>query len=314
MDEERKNQDSSPNQIEPPPNRLLYVPPPESSIARPGQASRLLYVASALSITAFILASLTAVALYLGRASAQRQLDEAKSKIVSLERQLRSSDEELDRLRDNLDAAVGMTLRYMEKADGLSQQIERARRQQSASLREIEEELSEKADAAEINRLRSESIAKLDTISGDVSAVRSEMGDTRKELELTRRELVDVRETVAREIARNREELAALKQKGIFDYFEFDINNKAGFQRVGDILVAVKKTDPKKKQFDILVSVDDNVLEKKSRTILEPVQFLVGKRRLRYELVVFDVKKNQITGYLSMPRDKRSASEVWPSR
>lgn len=64
MDEERKDQDSSLNEIEPPPNRLLYVPPPENWSTRPGQASRLLYVTSALSASAFILASLTAVSLF----------------------------------------------------------------------------------------------------------------------------------------------------------------------------------------------------------------------------------------------------------
>ncbi len=314
MDEQQKNQNSSPNEIEPPPNRLLYVPPPEAVITKLAEGRRLLYVASALSVIAFILASLTALAFYFGRASAERQLEEAKSKMVSLERQLRSNMEELSRLRDNLDAAAGMTLRYMEKADGLSQQIERVRRRQSASLREMEEELAEKADAAEMNRLRSESISRLDTISTDVTNVKSEIGDARKELEVTRRELIDVRDMTFREIARNKEELEALKQRGTLEYFEFDINKKAGFQRVGDIMVAVKKTDHKKKQFDILVSVDDNVLEKKSRTILESIQFLVGKRRLRYELVVFDVKKNQITGYLSIPRGRRLASEGAPSR
>jgi hypothetical protein len=50
--------------------------------------------------------------------------------------------------------------------------------------------------------------------------------------------------------------------------------------------------------------VDDNQLEKKNRTVNEPVQFLVGRTKLRYELVVNDVQKDKIVGYLSTPKDK----------
>ena len=55
--------------------------------------------------------------------------------------------------------------------------------------------------------------------------------------------------------------------------------------------------------------VDDNKLEKKDRTINEPVQFLVGRSRLRYEVVVNWVQKNSAGGYLSIPKDKALAVE-----
>ena len=35
----------------------------------------------------------------------------------------------------------------------------------------------------------------------------------------------------------------------------------------------------------------------------EPVQFLVGKDRIRYELVVNSVDKDRIRGYVSTPKD-----------
>jgi hypothetical protein len=57
------------------------------------------------------------------------------------------------------------------------------------------------------------------------------------------------------------------------------------------------------------IIVDDNQLEKKDRTINEPVQFLVGRNRVRYELVINWVKKDSVGGYLSIPKDKLLSSE-----
>ena len=53
------------------------------------------------------------------------------------------------------------------------------------------------------------------------------------------------------------------------------------------------------------VFVDDRSIEKKDKTAGEPVQFyLKGATRMTpYEIVVFDVGKNDINGYLSTPKE-----------
>jgi hypothetical protein len=55
----------------------------------------------------------------------------------------------------------------------------------------------------------------------------------------------------------------------------------------------------------VTVFVDDRSIEKKDKTAGEPVQFYVrgGSRMPPYEFVVFEVGKNQITGYLATPKD-----------
>ena len=75
-------------------------------------------------------------------------------------------------------------------------------------------------------------------------------------------------------------------------------------QRVGDISVLLKKADPKKNRYTIEVVADDKTTEKKDRTINEPVQFYVSKARQPYEIVVNQVKKDQIVGYLATPKDQ----------
>jgi hypothetical protein len=73
--------------------------------------------------------------------------------------------------------------------------------------------------------------------------------------------------------------------------------------RVADIQLQLRKTDPQKAKYDILIQVDDNKLEKNDRTANEPVPFLVGRDKLRYELVVNVVEADRVRGYLSSPKE-----------
>ena len=43
-------------------------------------------------------------------------------------------------------------------------------------------------------------------------------------------------------------------------------------------------------------------MEKKDRTVNEPVQFMLSKATQPYELVVNEVRKDMISGYVSAPK------------
>src|SRR5439155_4047883 len=89
-----------------------------------------------------------------------------------------------------------------------------------------------------------------------------------KDLSNSRRDITDVRTTLSAQIARNAGELADLRKKGERDYFEFDIAKpkKGEMTRVADVQLQLRKTDPKKSKYDVLIQVDDSTLEKKDRT------------------------------------------------
>ena len=76
-----------------------------------------------------------------------------------------------------------------------------------------------------------------------------------------------------------------------------------------DIRLVLTKTDRKKGKFNIKILVDDSQLEKKDRVINEPIQFLVGQNRVRYEVVINWVEKDKAGGYLSIPKDKALSAE-----
>ena len=71
---------------------------------------------------------------------------------------------------------------------------------------------------------------------------------------------------------------------------------------VSTISLVLKKVDAKKGKFTLNVIADDRTIEKKDRTLNEPLQFYTGRDHLLYELVVFTADKNAITGYLSTPK------------
>ena len=75
-----------------------------------------------------------------------------------------------------------------------------------------------------------------------------------------------------------------------------------GPQKVGDVSILLKSVDPKHNKFTIDLIADDKTTEKKDRTANEPVQFMTSKAKQPYELIVNDVKKDTIAGYLSVPK------------
>ena len=146
-------------------------------------------------------------------------------------------------------------------------------------------------------------------VKSEVSVVKTDLENTRRDLEGTQRQLVDVRDTLSAAVAKNSSELSQLRLKGERDYIEFTIQKKNELTKVEDIRIMLTKTDQKKGKFNLKIVVDDNKLEKNDRFINEPIQFLVGQNRVRYEVVINWVQKNQAGGYLSIPKDKALSSE-----
>jgi hypothetical protein len=185
---------------------------------------------------------------------------------------------------------------------------------------ELTQVLAGKADTsqvdAQVQAVKSETENKFGQVSTEVGgvktqvvAVKTDLENARRDLEGTQRQLVDVRDSLTAAVAKNSSELSQLRLKGERDYFEFTLPKKGEATKVEDIRLILTKTDPKKGKFNLKVVVDDSQLEKKDKSINEPVTFLVGQNRVRYEVVVNWVQKDKAGGYLSIPKDKALSSE-----
>lgn len=102
-------------------------------------------------------------------------------------------------------------------------------------------------------------------------------------------------------IATNDAELKVLEQAGKRDYYPFALE-KGKTSAVGTVELELRRVNVKRKRYTLTVFADGKKIEKKNRTVDEPVQFYVGKERVLYELVVNQVMRDQVQGYLATPK------------
>jgi len=188
---------------------------------------------------------------------------------------------------------VGLTQKDLSKKASDLQAEERATQ---SRLRSDEESTKQQFGAVngEVNGVKSE----VSRVSADVSDTRTDLATTKGKLEHAIGDLNRHSEL----IATTHDELEVLKHRGDRDYLEFTLKKGKDAVRLSTVSLQLKKTDAKKNQFTLTVMADDKKIEKKDRSINEPLQFYTGRDRSLYEVVVNTVDKNQVTGYLSTPK------------
>jgi len=225
-----------------------------------------------------------------------------------------SHSQNLAEMRAALDATKKETMSSVERTRVETRKATRAiATGLSSSSKELADKQAEQAKALELqltevrNEAR-EANTKLTDITSAVGTVKTDVAATRSDLDRT---ISDLRRTtgdmgvMSGLIATNSRELQALRELGERDYYEFTLTKANVPQKVGDIQVMVKKTDPKKNRFTLEILVEDKKVEKKDRNLNEPVQFyVVSKARQPYELVVNEIRKSQVVGYLAVPKLK----------
>ena len=210
----------------------------------------------------------------------------------------------LDQLSARLDAERGRasqdlrqaTQRAQRHADDLAQKIE-AKEQQAQW--QVVSEIGEVKDAA------TSAHTKIAETNDRVSTVDSRVTQTRSDLEKTVADLKSVQGDMGVQsglIATNAKELAALRELGERNYLEFDVKRTNQPQRVGTVSIVLRKADPKRNRYTLDVLADDKIVEKRDRSINEPVQFYVSRAHKPYEIVVNEVQKDRVVGYLAVPK------------
>jgi hypothetical protein len=187
------------------------------------------------------------------------------------------------------------------------------------SERDTEERLSQHKEVVgelgSLKQVEASTSAKINDVTADLATIKNEFASTRAELQQTVSELKRVDGDLGVQsgyIATNARELQALKQLGERNYFDFHVERTGKAQRVGDISIILKKTDTRHNRFTLELVAGDKRTEKKEKTVNEPLQFFVNKARLPFELVVNEVQKDYIIGYLSTPKELVTRSELGP--
>jgi hypothetical protein len=223
--------------------------------------------------------------------NAQQQNDKLAESLNETNAKLRVTSETLGQ-------SVGLTQRQLE-----ARASEFLKRQQAETSRLEKEQQAAQAEAQK----------QIGAVSSDVSSVKTDVGGVKTDVAATKAELQTTETKLQRVtgdlgltsglVATNAKELEILKHKGDRNYYDLNLTKGAKPTPISGVSLQLKKADEKKSKYTLVVESDDKKIEKKDKSLDEPVQFYTGKDKLLYELVINTINKNQVIGYLATPKN-----------
>lgn len=207
---------------------------------------------------------------------------------------------ELLATNDEFGEKFGITQRQIEQR---AQEL--LRQQRAATSRLTTQE-------ADIRRQVGSVTTAVSSVKTDVGGVKQDVATNTRDVATTRKELAATEEQLHAAIgdlgvqsgliAKNREELDYLKGLGNRNYFEFTLHKGKPPVSISTVKLQLRKADVKHSRYTLEVTADDKKLEKKNRDLDEPLQFYTGKQPTLYEIVINEIGKNEVSGYLSTPK------------
>jgi hypothetical protein len=222
--------------------------------------------------------------------------------VQTSKRNIESLEKSLAQSRAQAAALSGQAKVEAEKhTDEIALKLERAQAEQGQKISAVS------ADVSQVKDVAAATSTKVGEVTNEVGTLKTDTASNKSAIEKTIADLKSARGDLGVQsglIATNGKELLALKQLGERNYIEFKLAKvkKNVPQKVGDIQLVLESAEPKKNTFSLVIIADDKRVDKKNRTVNEPIQFLLSKSVQPYELVINDVKKDLITGYLSVPK------------
>jgi chromosome segregation ATPase len=216
-----------------------------------------------------------------------KDLGTSQAQVGELQKRMQSAEAQ----EETLGQKVGMTKRE------LAQRAAQLQAAQKASELRLEQE--EKEQMGQVS-------GEVAGVKSDVGGVKTDVASTKADLESTKQKLQSAVGDLGVQsglIAHTRDDLEVLKHKGDRNYYEFTLLKGAKPQPVATVSLQLKKVDSKRGKYTMNVTADDKTIEKRDRTVAEPIQFYSGRDHLLFELVVWTVDKKKATGYLSTPKN-----------
>jgi len=205
---------------------------------------------------------------------------------------------DLSSTKTRLNGTQGELTKTRHVADQLAKQQKESADQLSSQLGQLQQD-------------QSNTKGTVGAIASDVTGVKQDVNTTKQDLASTRSDLQRTMGDLGVQsglIARNREELGELRLLGERDYYEFDLRKASQPQKYGaGVALQLKKTDVKRQKYTINLVSDDHAIEKKDKNTNEPVQFYQQGFRQPSEIVVNQIFKDRIVGYISVPKKKLAA-------
>jgi chromosome segregation ATPase len=221
-----------------------------------------------------------------------------------MQQRLKALDDEISAAMKGANATTTSALKRTQ-ADVLKQSQELAKK-----LQEQQQQVS--SQIGDLKEATTTADSKISAVSSDIGNVKTEVTTVKADIASTQsgleKAVADLKRVngdmgvMSGLIATNGKDLAALRELGERNYFEFDLTKKQADKRIGNVTLKLTNADPKRNRYTLQVLADDKRVEKKDKTINEPVQVYVSGYRQPYEIVINQVKKDAVVGYLSTPK------------
>jgi chromosome segregation ATPase len=253
-------------------------------------------------VVAFALVGYLLYATYADRQTLHRSQEEADKKTQALATELDRTNGRVADLKGQLQVTsqkLMLSEDELARARSLSQTARKEQQDSDSQLRQ------------QIGAVQADTTTKFGQMTTQLTGTQNDLNTTKADLESVKGKMqsaigdLNVQSGL---IARNHDEVEELKRLGDRDIYEFALKKSAKApERLGPIQAQLRKVDAKKFKFTMNVVADDKIIEKKDKTVGEPVQFYVRGARAPYEIVVFDLTKDQAKGYLSTPKSAGAA-------
>lgn len=212
-----------------------------------------------------------------------KDLQAANARLARVEAQSTSIDRDVAAVKGQATVVadrLGLTQKELQRAQALARKMDQEQEQKLASL------------GGDVDQVKAGMATQGEAIQKNTADLQRAVGDLGEQSGL---------------IARNRDELEQLKASGERNYVDFDLKKAKQPERVGPVALRLKSSDPKHSRFTVVVTVDDRDIERKDRTLFEPIQFYRKGSHQLNEIVVYQVAGNEVVGYLSLPKQEAGA-------
>ena len=258
------------------------------------------------SLAAIVLAVMSVLGLGVGW-NATKQARKAEQALVSQTGQNQLVGHDLQALNERLTQTEEVNTQLQNELVAVTDKMKMTQGEVTTARRQngqIRDDYSRKLSSVQSELAGKANLEEVKSLGGDINGVKSDLASTRNNLDMTRTEFGTL-------IARNHDEIDELRRVGEREYVEFTLTGKGKRSKVGDLVVELRGTNVKKNQYTVALYVDDLRLEKKDRAIDEPIYFYSMGTRVPRELVVNQIAKDKIVGYLSVPKGQsKPASAV----
>ncbi|HZU23244.1 MAG TPA: hypothetical protein VE998_10465 [Terriglobales bacterium] len=247
---------------------------------------------------AFVLVAACAFGWSMHERTVTRQAQLERDQVTA---QLHQTEDQITAISDKLNALT-------------SAEAARERAERDAAIRRVAEQQrlashstsARRRAAQEIDRRWKDVQSKLDAQNQKLDAEGQRLDAANQAISKTQQDLENAKGELSGSIARTHGELVVLQKKGERNYYEFDLNKSKQFQRTGPVSVELRKADTKHMFADLELMVEDARLQQKHVNLYQPVMFYPPDSVTPMELVINQVTKNHIHGYVSAPKYRQS--------